>query len=120
MNRMRHAENDTLTFGWKEWSGMLALALAPAATLVGFFYNFSLGLESRLTRIEVNGANTVAAIQSMDTKTVTAIDKLDTKTDRIQALNSEINVLKTKLDMVEKRLEEVGDEQDDMRAEAKP
>lgn len=84
------------------------LALAPAATLVVFFYNFSLGLESRLTRIEVNGSNTVAAIQAMDTKTVVAIDKLDMKTDRIQALNSEIEVLKTKLDMVEKRLEEAG------------
>jgi len=117
---MRHTDSDTLTFGWKEWAGMLGLALAPAATLVVFFYQFSLGLESRLTRIEVNGANTVSAIQNLDSKTVGAIDKLDTKTDRIQAMNSEIDVLKTKLDMVEKRLEELGEDQDAIRSGAKP
>lgn len=95
MNAMQHEDQKTtLTFGLKEWFGMFGLALAPAITLLGFFYNFSLGLENRLTNIEVNSANTVSAIT-----------KLNLDADRIHSLNIELTALKTKLAYVEERLE---------------
>lgn len=98
MNVMRKTDNDTLAFSWKEWLGLAGIALAPALTLTGTLIIAAIKLEGRLTKIETNGANTVSAIQS-----------LDLKWEQIQAMNSEINVLQAKLEMMQKQVDDFDD-----------
>lgn len=106
---MRKTEQDTLAFSWKEWGGLASIALAPALTLSGVLIMGAIKLESRLTKIEVSSASTVEALKSLDNKTVDAIEKIDAKTDRIMALDSEVDVLKAEIGMLKDRIKDLDD-----------